>query len=248
MRLALRGITGAGLLARGALAGAAEAQDAATGPLRKRTAYEDLQMFSQVLNQIRVNHPDSVDTNALSMAAVEGKVRAADPHSYVIPATRLAPEKERALRAGRLYPVPVHFAYIGGSPVVVSVAPGSAASRLDLLPGDELVAIGGEPVRAESAEELEIVLGGPKGSSVSLAVERRRDDGSRARLERTVKRERVEEASAVPAAFMMDPQFGYVRITTFANARAADDLHSALARLEGLGMRRLLLDLRDNGG
>jgi hypothetical protein len=29
-------------------------------------------MFSQVLNQIRVNHPDSVDTHDLFMAAIEG--------------------------------------------------------------------------------------------------------------------------------------------------------------------------------
>src|SRR4029079_2051963 len=62
------------------------AQDSTARPLRKRTTVEDLQMFSQVLNQIRVNHPDSVDTHDLFMAAVEGMVHAADPHSYVIPA------------------------------------------------------------------------------------------------------------------------------------------------------------------
>src|SRR5882672_4989064 len=64
--------------------------------IRPRTAAEDLQMFSQVLNQIRVNHPDSVDTHILLMAAVEGMVRAADPHSFVIPALRLDPAREAA--------------------------------------------------------------------------------------------------------------------------------------------------------
>jgi carboxyl-terminal processing protease len=58
----------------------------------------------------------------------------------------------------------------------------------------------------------------------------------------------VDEATAVPAAFMLDPQTGYVRITTFTSDRVADDLHEALGRLEKQGMRRLLLDLRDNGG
>ena len=45
--------------------------------VRKSTPYEDLQMFGQVLNQIRVNHPDSVDTHELLMAAIEGMVSAA---------------------------------------------------------------------------------------------------------------------------------------------------------------------------
>ncbi|MBV9774277.1 MAG: PDZ domain-containing protein, partial [Gemmatimonadetes bacterium] len=198
---------------------------------------------------IRVNHPDSVDTHALFMAAVEGMVGAADPHSYVLPATRLVPAKEKELREGRLQPVPVRFSYVGGSPVVSSVAPGSEASRMDILPGDELVAVDGKPVAAESAEELDISLAGARGSTVALTLERRRVDGSLARLERTVKREkRADDASAVPTAFMLDGETGYVRVTTFESARAGDDLHRALGTLEGKGMQRLVLDLRDNGG
>ena len=162
----------------------ADAQDAPKSPVRPRTTYEDLQMFGQVLNQIRVNHPDSVDTHELLMAAIQGMVRAADPHSYVIPAMRLDPAKEEQLRSGKLYPVPVSFLFIGGAPVVVSVAPGTAASRLDILPGDELIAVDGRPVRAESAEELEISLSGSKQSAAMLAFERRRQDGSIVRLDR----------------------------------------------------------------
>src|SRR6476620_9480093 len=109
------------------------AQDSVRAPTRRRTVGEDLQMFSQVLNQIRVNHPDSVDTHELLMAAVEGMVRAADPHSFVIPAIRLDPAKEDAWMEGKLFPVPLAFRYIGGDPVVVSVAAGSRASRLDIL-------------------------------------------------------------------------------------------------------------------
>jgi carboxyl-terminal processing protease len=244
------------LAALGALAGSlglrsnATAQDAPKGPVRARTTYEDLQMFGQVLNQIRVNHPDSVDQHELLMAAIQGMVRAADPHSYVIPAMRLEPGKEEQWRAGKLHPVPVSFVFIGGTPVVASVAAGTAASRLDILPGDELVAVDGRPVAAESAEELEIALSGAKKSDVLLALERRRDDGSLVKLERRVTRERFDAASAVPVALMIDSASatGYIRITTFAAERVADDLHDALERLEKRGLKRLVLDLRDNGG
>ncbi len=223
-------------------------QAADRSPIRKRTVYEDLQMFSQVLNQIRVNHPDSVDTHELLMAAVRGMVEAADPHSFVIPAVRLEPGKEAALRDGKLHPVPVDFTFIGGAPVVVSVDPGSRAAALDILPGDELIAVDSKPVVAESAEELQMMLAGPRRSSVMLAFERRRSDGSLARVERRVERERAAERSGVPAAFMLDNVTGYIRITTFAADKVADELHDALGTLEKRGMRRLILDLRGNGG
>jgi carboxyl-terminal processing protease len=245
----VRRVVGGPLLAAAVAAGTSGAQEAPKSPVRARTTYEDLQMFTQVLNQIRVNHPDSVDTHDLLMAAIQGMVRAADPHSYVIPAMRLDPAKEEQLRSGKLHPVPVSFVFIGGAPVVASVAPGTAASRLDILPGDELIAVDGRPVSAESPEELEISLSGPKQSVVLLALERRRQDGSIVRLERRVARERFDAASAVPVATMIDSTgTAYVRITTFAAARVADDLHDALDRLEKRGLKRLVLDLRDNGG
>ena len=54
--------------------------------------------------------------------------------------------------------------------------------------------------------------------------------------------------SAVPVATMVDSTTGYVRVTTFMGDRVADDLHGALQVLESNGMRRLVLDLRGNGG
>jgi carboxyl-terminal processing protease len=189
-----------------------------------------------------------VDTHELFMAAVQGMIHAADPHSYVIPAVRLEPGKEEALRDGKLQPVPIAFAYAGGAPVVVSVAAGTTARQLDILPGDELVSVDGAPVIATSAPELEITLSGPKNSTVRLGLERRRSDGTLAQLERTVKRESFDAATAVPVAMLIDSMTGYVRVTTFVGERVADDLHGALERLEKGGMRRLVLDLRDNGG
>jgi carboxyl-terminal processing protease len=226
------------------------AQDAAesASSIRKRTTYEDLQLFGQVLNQIRVNHPDSIDSHELFLAAVEGMVRAADPHSYVVPAVQLNGEKAIALEKGKLYPVPISFMFVGGAPVVVSVSPGTQARQLDILPGDELVAMDGRTVAGRSAFELDVELSGEKKSTTKLTFERRRDDGTTVRLERAVKRERAEDESAVPVATLIDSLTGYVRVTTFMGERVADDLHAALDRLEKRGMRRLLLDLRDNGG
>ena len=217
-------------------------------PIAARSTYEDLQMLTGVLNQLRVNHPDSLDSHALILAAIRGMVGAADPHSYLVVYRPLVAEKAKAFREGKLHAVGITFRFIGGSPVIVGTVAGSSAEKLDLLPGDELISIDGAPVAVESADELDIVLAGPRGSAVELGIERARSDGSIVRLTRSVKRERLDDASAVPAAFMVDSQTGYVRITTFAADKVAEDLHDALGRLTKAGMRQLVLDLRDNGG
>ncbi|MBC7789882.1 MAG: PDZ domain-containing protein [Anaerolineae bacterium] len=226
------------------------AQQTATRASKPRSLYEDLQLFSGVLNQIRVNHPDTAITaHELIMAAIRGMVQEADPYSAVFPGSRFSPEKQKAWLDGKLYPVGVHFSYVSGAPVVMSVTPGSSAARLDILRGDQLITIDGKPVVAESAEELDITLAGEKKSSVTLTLERRYIDGRLAQFDRTVRREKPSgDEESVPVAFMLDPYTGYVRITTFNSLDVDDDLHDAVGDLEKRGMQRLMLDIRDNSG
>jgi carboxyl-terminal processing protease len=205
-------------------------------------------MFTGVLNQIRVNHPDSMDSHALIIAAIRGMLSEMDPHSYVLVSQPLVAEKLKELEAGRMVPVPISFRFIAGSPIVVGVTPGTEAARNDILPGDELVAIEGQAVTAVSVQELEVMLAGPKGSRLKLGLERTLTDGTRRPLEREVKREKPGDVTAVPTAFMLKEGTGYVKITTFESERAADDLRQALQRLENQNLVRLILDLRDNGG
>lgn len=248
----MRRRAGVVLWVSGAIATSLSAQPPAahdtTKAVRQWTTYEDLQLFSQVLNELRLNHADTLDTHTLVMAAVDGMVHAADPHSFVIQAVRLNPAKEAAYRAGKLVPVPVSFIDVGGRYIVAGAATGSAAARADLFPGDRLVAADSAPVTAASVAELEIALAGAPHSTALLTVERRRLDGSTVRIDRRVTREAPDAETSVPTAVMLDRRVGYVRITSFLGDRVADDLHAALGRLRGLGMERLVLDLRDNGG
>jgi carboxyl-terminal processing protease len=229
-------------------AATAAAQQPAPKGTRARTLAEDLQLFSQVLNQIRVNHPDSLDTHLAMMAAIEGMVRATDPHSFVIPAIRLDSARQRALEDGKLATIPIEFTYANGGAFVVSVAPGSKAATQDIRRGDELLAVDGKRIDAGSSDELRIALAGQKGSSAVLRFERRRHDGSVAAIDRTVKREDGKDEPAIAGARLLDATTGYVRILTFASTKVAEQTDDALRTLERAGMQRLILDLRDNGG
>jgi carboxyl-terminal processing protease len=233
----------AGLIAW-CIAGAASAQS----PTRPRTLAEDLQLFSQVLNQIRVNHVDSTDAHRLMMAAISGALGAADPHSYVLPATKLSPQFERWLEAGKLATVPIAFTVTGGTAVVTSVSPGSDAAKQGIVRGDVLLAADSTPVVATHAEALSYSLSGERGTSALLRFERERLDGSRSTFEKRVTRQPAGAESAVLAATMLDATTGYIRVTTFNVDRVHTDFAAAMTRLSRAGMLRLVLDLRDNGG
>lgn len=230
---------------------AAQAPPASPPPARAtrpRTVAEDLQLFSQVYNQVRLNHVDSQDSHRLLLQAVAGLIRAADPHSYVVPAERLTDSAEAAAAKRGRIPVPVTFRFVAGVPLIVGVGAGTAAARSDLRLRDALVAIDGAPVQAESEEGLAEDLAGPPRTSVQLTVERERPDGTRVRLVREVKREEPAPESAVAGGFLLAEGTGYVRVTTWVGERIAGDLEKVLDRLEREGMQRLVLDLRDNGG
>ena len=63
----------------------------------QRSAYEELQTFSGVLNYIRLNYPDSVSYSELVAAAIRGMLRSLDPHSRF--ESRVEFERQRAAEA-----------------------------------------------------------------------------------------------------------------------------------------------------
>ena len=216
--------------------------------LRPFSLADDLSLFSQVLNHLRVNHLDSVNTHRLVMAAISAMINASDPFSGFIPYERLDPKKAEEFREGRYISVPISFYFVQGRPVVQQVLLGTPAAREDILPGDELTTIDGEPVTATSPIELDIVLSGPKNSSVRLGFDRWALDRSRTSFERTVRREEPDEETVVPGAVMLEENIGYVRILSFNTRNVARELRERVEELEDQGMEALILDLRENGG
>ena len=53
--------------------------------------------------------------------------------------------------------------------------------------------------------------------------------------------------SPVPYFGMLDEEKGYIKLSSF-NQTAFEDVQAAFADLKGQGMKKLVLDLRGNGG
>jgi carboxyl-terminal processing protease len=128
---------------------------------------------------------------------------------------------------------------------VVAPISGGPAEQAGVQPGDQVLSLGGKRVSGArlSTARLTELLRGPRGSSVSIELRRRRLPRP---LSLTIARSRIPNVS-VDAAYLVDGQTGYIKVSRFAS-NTYDEFKAALADLRRQGLTRLVLDLRGNPG
>ena len=126
---------------------------------------------------------------------------------------------------------------------IITVFRGGPAFRAGLKAGDEIVEVDGEDVTKLDLFDIVAKIRGPKGTTVEIGVRRK---GSRAILRFKIPREKVEIVSVSKATIGKD--VGYVAIETFLNVKVIEQLKKAIEELKAKGVKKLVLDLRDNGG
>src|SRR6266702_5087560 len=127
----------------------ASAQQGGQAPQRPPSAYEELQTFSAVLSQIRVNYVDSVAYHELVHAAIDGMLHVLDPHSHFM--SREEWEQQSAFLRGELPGVGVQLEDEDGSATVLAVDPGTPAAKAGVQPGDRIAAINDSSVALPSS-------------------------------------------------------------------------------------------------
>lgn len=197
--------------------------------------------ISLIMSLIQRVYVEEPNLNRLTEGAIEGMLERLDPHSVYIPATE---QREIAERDnGEFQGIGISFIIQNELITVVSPIPGSPSDRLGIRAGDRIVEI--DSVNAFGIKEDEVFkkLRGPKGSKVRLRIAR---EGVPEPLDFTVVRDDIPLFSIL-ASFMLDDSTGYLLLNQF-SATTTSELETALRRLERLGMRRLVFDLRNNGG
>ena len=116
------------------------------------------------------------------------------------------------------------------------------AHRAGLRAGDVIFEVDGEDVTKLPLLDIVAKIRGREGTKVTLKVRR---EGVPAPLVFELVRERVEIIS-VSTAKVGD--VGYVALETFANFKVEDQLKRAIEELKAQGVKKLIFDLRDNGG
>ena len=212
-------------------------------PAPQLSSYEQLQVFSGVLSQIRVNYVDSVNFGHLVRAAIEGMLGSLDPHSRYV--SRKDFELRSAYENGQLAGAGLSLDDADGAVVVLGVDPKGPAGKAGVQPGDRVRSMNDSALAGVSAGALEVRLLGEKGSRLRLGFER----GSRIDPDTfavTIRRALIDSRVVPPPRFAA-PGVGYVRLYMF-TPPSAREVRDAVKRVRGMGAERLILDLRGNGG
>jgi len=247
------GSTSISAQAASAEASSAAVEEPAPGP-SSSVNYEALNLFSEVLNHLRNEYVEPLDDKELLYGAVKGMLRELDPHSAFMP-PRIYDEmqvKTRGSFAGLGIEVSV-----GESGFIEVIAPidDTPASKAGIKARDQIIEICPDEPPEEWEEECsstqKMTLGeavglmrGKKGTSITIKVFR---DGLDEPKSFTIVRDIIKTASV--QVRMLEPGYGYVRISSF-QERTGFELRKALSELreEGGELSGLILDLRDNPG
>ena len=126
--------------------------------------------------------------------------------------------------------------------VVASVIQGAPADKAGLLPGDRIVSIDGRTLSG-SVDAAVATIRGPKGTTVVLGVER---PGVAGQLTISIVRGVVIQKE-VETRSLAAGSVGYIRLTAFSD-NSARDFAAAVKADVAAGQKRLVIDLRGNGG
>jgi carboxyl-terminal processing protease len=158
----------------------------------------------------------------------------------------------RERQEGKYYGLGIQIQVIDGDITVMSIFEGSPAFKKGLRRGDIIARIEGQDsagkttmldAKGWTSEQAVRKLKGPKGTTVGISIKRRGYDKL---IDMQVVRDEVN-ITTVRGAFMADPQTGYVKLGEFTET-SDREMGAALEHLTENGMKRLILDLRDNPG
>ncbi len=196
-----------------------------------------------LIDYIEDHYVDSVDKKKLIDDAIGSILKNLDPHSYYMDPEDLAQAQEQL--EGKFEGIGVEFMIYKDSLVVVKTVPGGPSEKAGLKAGDRIVEVEGKAISGKEldSDKAQKLLKGKGGSEVVVAVARRGNEKS---LPFTITRGSIPIES-VSASFMVNDTTGYVKVERFAQT-TYDEFYEATKTLENKGCKKLVLDLRGNGG
>lgn len=204
---------------------------------------EQIRTFVEVFSRVKKDYVEDMDDIDLLENAIRGMLEGLDPHSAYLDEDAYLDLQEGA--SGRFGGLGIEVGMEDGFIKVISPIDDTPAAKAGIQAGDLVVRLDGTPVKGLSLGEAVSFMRGEPGTDITLTIVR---DGEEKPLKLTITRDVIKVNSV--RARLLEPGFGYLRISHF-QTRTAADAHRALqdlardnnGRLEGL-----VLDLRNNPG
>ena len=204
---------------------------------------DEIRRYVAVYTAVKQAYVEPVDDKALMHSAIRGLLLDLDPHSMYF--ERDAAENFAQQSRGNYDGIGVEiFRQPDGTLRVIAPIDDSPAARAGLKAGDLIIAVDGRTLTPTDDDSSSSLRGEP-GSSVVLSVMR---EGRAEPFDVTVERGKIRIDSV--RSRMLEPGYGYVRISAF-QADTAADFERQLGQLvaqSGGRLRGLVIDLRSNPG
>ncbi|HAU80515.1 MAG TPA: peptidase S41, partial [Stenotrophomonas sp.] len=203
----------------------ARGADAATTEeaVTSRVPLEEIRRYVAVYNAVRAAYVDPVDDKKLMQSAIRGLLLDLDPHSTYFDKEDAEAFDEQANGAYDGIGVELQQQPDNSSLKVISPIDDTPAARAGILAGDLIIAIDGKPISAIEATEP---LRGVAGTKVVLTLVR---EGKPKPFDVTVTRETIRVTSV--RSKMLEPGYGYIRLSTF-QADTGADFQKHVAQLQ----------------
>jgi carboxyl-terminal processing protease len=129
--------------------------------------------------------------------------------------------------------------------VVIQTVANGPSQKVGILAGDRIIKVDGETVAGIQLPSDSIIgkLRGQRGTQVNVSVIRRNVDDL---LSFDIIRDNIPLYS-VDVAYMVKPGIGYLKLNKF-SATTEEEFITAISGLREQGLKKIILDLRENGG
>ncbi len=203
--------------------------------------FEALQAFTDVYSRIKSDYVESVNDKELIENAIRGMLNGLDPHSSYLNTREFSDLKVGT--SGQFGGLGIEVGMENGFVKVISPIDDTPASRAGIQAGDLIIRLNDTSVKGMSLNDAVKVMRGKPNTDIDLTIVR---EGEPAPLEITITREIIRVKSV--RTRMLEPGYGYVRISNF-QSRTATDLLVAISDLQKQQkLNGLVLDLRNNPG
>lgn len=202
---------------------------------------ESIDKFDQVFRLTQKYYLENIHSDELIESAIRGMFDELDPHTTYISARDQSFSDEQF--RGNFEGIGIEFQVLRDTITVVSPITGGPSEALGIIAGDRIISVDGEKCVGFTNADVINTLRGEKGTAVNVTIYR---PSIKKIIDYEIIRDKIPIFS-VDASIMIEDETGYISVTRFAETTASE-LLAALDRLTEEGMKKLILDLRNNPG
>ena len=202
-----------------------------------------VELHNAILKELNRSYVDSLEVSRIERAGVDAMLDALDPYTVYVPEEEQEDFQMMLSSAYGGIGALIYKPDVDGNVIINEPYANSPAAKAGLRCGDQILEIDGQSTHGLTAAESSDKMRGKPGTKVTFKVQKVYTSEI---VQVKVTRERIVLPS-VEYAGMLDGGDGYIMLTKFTDG-VWRDIRNSFLKLRSQGMKRLVLDLRGNGG